>query len=108
MPVNKTLTPLTPLTLFSGRLGLIGLGLGVAAGVTLIKLWPKISPALEPYIKTGIAKGLDVVDKGKELFWERSERFADVIAEIKEEQEAKTKAKAKEEPVKTQAKANSK
>ena len=98
MAVNKSL--------FSGKLGLFGLG--VAAGFTIIKLWPKISATLEPFIKLGIAKGLDVADKGKEIFWEKSEKFADVISEIKEEEEAKTKDKTKEKPINTQAKASTK
>lgn len=72
-----------------GKFGVIGaFTLGFGMGAAAVKYWPEIEKRLGPLGKDALAKGLDAVDKAKDLFWEKSEKFADVIAEIKEEQEA--------------------
>lgn len=62
--------------------------LGYAAGFASAKYWPVIKEKLGPLGKELLAKGIDAFDNAKDMFWEKSEKFADVIAEIKEGQEA--------------------
>lgn len=83
-----------------GKFGIIGaFTLGFGAGMTASKWWPVVREKLGPTGKDLMAKGLDAVDKAKDLFWEKSEKFADVIAEIKEEQETEKKTKKPKAPV---------
>lgn len=66
-------------------------GLGYAAGFASAKYWPAIKEKMGPLGKELLAKGLNALDNAKDMFWEKSEKFADVIAEIKEGQEAANK-----------------
>lgn len=82
-----------------GKFGIIGVfGLGFGLGAASVKYWPEIEKRLGPLGKEAMKKGLDMVDKAKDAFWEKSEKFADVIAEIKEDQEAESRTG--EKPVK--------
>lgn len=82
-----------------GKLGIIGaFTLGFAIGASSQKWWPVLKEKLGPLGKDLVEKGLEVADKAKDLFWEKSEKFADVISEIKEEQEVKHKGKKKTAP----------
>jgi len=79
-----------------GKFGIIGaFTLGFAVGASSQKWWPVIREKLGPLGKDLVGKGLGAVDKAKDVFWEKSEKFADVISEIKEEQEVKHKGKKK-------------
>ena len=85
-----------------GKFGIIGaFTLGFAIGASSQKWWPVLKEKLGPIGKDLLGKGLDAVDKAKDAFWEKSEKFADVIAEIKEEQEGRHKGKKRSssEPV---------
>ncbi len=71
-----------------GRFGIVGaftLGFGIGAAAS--KWWPKIEEALLPTGKKLLAQGLIGVEKAKDAFWKKSEKVADVIAEIKGEQQ---------------------
>lgn len=79
-----------------GKLGIVGaFTLGFGLGAAASKWWPVIREKAGPLGKELLAKGMDVADKAKDVFWEKSEKFADVIAEIKEDQEDEVKDKAK-------------
>jgi hypothetical protein len=79
-----------------GKFGIVGaFTLGFGLGMTSSKWWPVIKEKAGPLGKELLAKGMDAADKAKDLFWEKSEKFADVIAEIKEDQEDETKDKKK-------------
>ena len=65
--------------------------LGVAAGVLLHKYWPQIQEAGGPTLKGVVRGGTSALEKGRAAFWEQSEKFSDLIAEIREEE---TSAKA--------------
>jgi hypothetical protein len=65
---------------------------GVAAGVLLHKYWPQIREAGGPQLEKAMREGSRLFDKGREQFWEKSEKFADLVAEIREEEEARAKA----------------
>ncbi len=83
-----------------GKFGIIGaFGLGFGLGAASAKYWPEIEKRLGPVGKDILKKGLETVDKAKDLFWEKSEKFADVIAELKEEQEMETKGERPVKPV---------
>lgn len=82
-----------------GKFGIIGaFTLGFAIGASSQKWWPVLKEKLGPFGKDLVGKGLEVADKAKDVFWEKSEKFADVISEIKEEQEVKHKGKKKAVP----------
>lgn len=79
-----------------GRFGILGaFTIGFGFGAATSKWWPKVEEKLAPVGKALLAKGLIAVDKAKDAFWQKSEKFADVIAEIKEEQESETKGNGK-------------
>ncbi|MBI4403773.1 MAG: hypothetical protein HY537_06415 [Deltaproteobacteria bacterium] len=78
----------------NSKTGIVGaFALGFGLGMTAAKWWPVIREKAGPLGKELVAKGLDVWDKTKDTFWEKSEKFADVIAEIKDEQEKTAKDK---------------
>jgi hypothetical protein len=56
---------------------------GVAVGVVLHKYWPQIREAAGP----GLARGSRLFDRVRTRFWEQGEKFADLVAEIREEEE---------------------
>lgn len=72
--------------------------LGVAAGVLLHKYWPQIRDLGGPAAKKAVREGTNLFEKGRQAFWEQSEKFSDLIAEIREEEEARTKPPAGTEP----------
>lgn len=75
-----------------GRLGILGaFTLGFGAGAAVAKWWPVIEEKLAPVGRQLLAKGLDAAEQAKATFWRKSEKVADLIADIKEEQEAKLK-----------------
>jgi hypothetical protein len=61
---------------------------GVAVGVVLHKYWPEIQEAGGPTLKKIMNGGKSLVEKGRERFWEQSEKFADLVAEIRDEEES--------------------
>lgn len=64
---------------------------GVAVGVALHKYWPQIKEAAGPTARKGLEQGSGLLDRAKTAFWEQSEKFADLVAEIREEDEAASK-----------------
>ena len=79
-----------------GKLGIVGaFALGFGIGATSSKWLPVLKEKAGPLGKDLMAKGMQAFDGAKDLFWEKSEKFADVIAEIKEDQEAETKGEGK-------------
>lgn len=75
-----------------GKFGIIGaFTLGFGLGAASYKWWPVVQEKMGPAGKDLLKKGLGVWDQAKDLFWDKSEKFADVISEIKEEQEHTTK-----------------
>jgi hypothetical protein len=70
---------------------LVPFAAGVAVGVLAHKYWPQIREAVGPAAKKGLRGGSGLVDRARTAFWEKSEKFSDLIAEIREEEEAKAK-----------------
>lgn len=66
--------------------------LGVAVGVVVTKNWPKIREVTRPLLRGAMKGGSGLLEKGREAYHEQSEKFSDLIAEIREEEEAKAKA----------------
>ena len=65
---------------------LVPFSAGVAVGVLLHKYWPEIRLAGGPAFAASLNQGSEFVEKGRTAFWEKSERFADVIAEIRDDE----------------------
>ncbi|MFZ5477578.1 MAG: hypothetical protein ACOZNI_12450 [Myxococcota bacterium] len=70
---------------------LVPFALGVAAGVLVHKNWPKIKEIGTPLLKGAVRQGSNIAQKTREMYWEKSEKFTDLIAEIREEEEARAK-----------------
>lgn len=68
---------------------------GFGVGAATYKWWPVIREKLEPAGKSLLRASLDTFDKTKDTFWEKSEKIADVIAEIKNDEEVGVKTKSK-------------
>ena len=66
--------------------------LGVAVGAVVTKNWPKIREVTRPLLGGALKSGSGLLAKGREAFQAQSEKFSDLIAEIREEEEAKAKA----------------
>lgn len=66
--------------------------LGVAAGVLLTKNWPKILEVTRPLLRGAMKGSSGLIEKGREAYHQQSEKFSDLIAEIREEEDAKAKA----------------
>lgn len=73
---------------------LIPFSAGVAVGVALNKYWPQITEAGRPLLRTSLRSGSHLVDKGKAAVYGQTERLSDIIAEIREEDEAASRASA--------------
>ena len=73
---------------------------GIAVGVALHKYWPKIKEVGGPTVKKLVREGSTLVEKGREQLWEQSEKFSDLVAEIREE-EAAEKVPATPPPAET-------
>ncbi len=76
---------------------LVPFAAGVAAGVLLNKYWPQIKEIAGPGARKGLERGSAALDKAKSAFWEQSEKFSDLIAEIRDEEGAAAVA-AKADP----------
>ena len=66
--------------------------LGIAVGVLVTRNWPKIREVTRPLLRGVMKAGSELVEKSRETYHEQSEKFSDLIAEIREEEEAKAKA----------------
>lgn len=73
---------------------LIPFAAGVAVGATLHKYWPEITKASRPLLRSSLRGGSELLDKGREVVWGQTERLADIISEIREEDEAEARAAA--------------
>jgi hypothetical protein len=69
---------------------LVPFAAGVAVGVLVHKYWPQIRELAGPSVKKGLRGGSGFVDRARTAFWEQSEKFSDLIAEIREEESART------------------
>jgi hypothetical protein len=65
---------------------------GVAVGVLVHKYWPQIRELGGPVAKRGLKSGAGLFDRVKTSLAEQGEKFADLVAEIREEEEAAGKA----------------
>jgi hypothetical protein len=71
---------------------------GVAVGAVLHKYWPELQEAAGPQLKKGLARGSEPFDRAKTALWEQSEQFADLVAEIREEEAAAARGASPEPP----------
>lgn len=78
---------------------------GVAVGVVLHKNWPKIREVLGPLVRDAVRGSSNIAAKTREAIHEQSEKFSDLVAEIREEEEAKVKAGVAPAPAPDLAKA---
>jgi hypothetical protein len=67
---------------------LVPFAAGVAVGITAHKYWPQIQEAAGPSLQKGLAEGERLFERARTAFWEQSEKFSDLVAEIREEEEA--------------------
>lgn len=65
--------------------------LGVAVGVAVTKNWPNIREITRPLLQDAMKEGSGILEKGREAYHQQREKFSDLIAEIREEEEAKAK-----------------
>jgi hypothetical protein len=77
---------------------LVPFAAGVAVGAVVHKYWPEIQEAAGPTLKRGFARGSDLLDRARTALWEQSEQFADLVAEIREEEAAAQRAAASPAP----------
>ena len=59
---------------------------GVAVGVALHKYWPQIREAGGPRLQKGLRAGAGLAERARASLWEQGEKFADLVAEIREEE----------------------
>ena len=71
----------------------------MAVGVLLHKYWPQIQESAGPRARKSLERGSGLLDRARSAFWEQSEKFSDLIAEIREEDEAASTGKTPEPPV---------
>lgn len=71
---------------------LLPFALGVAVGVVLHRSWPKIREIGGPLLRDALKGGTNLAGKAREALHEQSEKFSDLVAEIREEEEQKAKA----------------
>ena len=64
---------------------------GVAVGVVLHKYWPEIREKAGPGARRVSADGRKILERGRAVFWEQREKFADLVAEIRDEEEGAAK-----------------
>jgi hypothetical protein len=67
---------------------LVPFAAGVAVGVVIHKYWPQIREAAGPIVRRGLRGGSGAMDRARTAFWEQSEKFSDLVAEIREEDAA--------------------
>ena len=70
---------------------LVPFAAGVAVGVAVHKYWPQISERAGPGARRVAADGKKMFQRGRAAFWEKSEQFSDLIAEIRDEEQAAAK-----------------
>ena len=73
------------------RTYILPFALGIAVGVVLTRNWPKIREVTRPLLRGAMKSGTGLVEKGREAYHEQTEKFSDLIAEIREEEESKAK-----------------
>ncbi len=73
--------------------------LGVAVGVLVTKNWPKIREVTRPLLRGLMKSSGGLLEKGREAYHEQTEKFSDLIAEIREEEGAAPKATVAAGPV---------
>jgi hypothetical protein len=61
---------------------------GVAVGAALHKYWPELEEAGGPRLRRGLKLGSRLVERARTALWEQGEKLADLVAEIREEEEA--------------------
>jgi hypothetical protein len=85
--------------LFKGGNIVTGLAIGLGAAV----IAPMLTPILRPVAKTVIRAGLGVYEQGRVALAEANERTSDMIAEVRAEmdEEEQRPSRAKAEPVKS-------
>ncbi len=66
--------------------------IGVGVGVAVNRNWPAIEKIARPLLRGALKSGTNLFEKGREVYHAKSEKFSDLIAEIREEEEAKAKA----------------
>ena len=59
---------------------------GVAVGVALHKYWPQLREAGGPRLREGLRAGSGLAERARAAFWEQSEKLAELVAEIREEE----------------------
>jgi hypothetical protein len=69
---------------------------GVAVGAAVHKYWPQIQKAAGPRVGRGLSRASGLMDRAR--FWEQSEKFSDLIAEIREEDEAAARSTSESPP----------
>lgn len=67
---------------------LVPFAAGIAVGALAHKYWPQIRELAGPSVKKGLRGGSGLVEKARTTLWEQSEKFSDLIAEIREEEAA--------------------
>lgn len=67
---------------------LVPFAVGVAVGIAIHKYWPQIREFGGPGLARGLKGGSGLFDRARTAFWEKSEQFADLVAEIREEESA--------------------
>lgn len=65
---------------------------GIGVGVLATRNWPAIEKVARPLLRGALRSGTNLFEKGREVYHAKGEKFADLIAEIREEEEAKAKA----------------
>ena len=70
----------------------IGFALGMKSDRWLPPLTKEFNTRAQPLGKAALKIAVEATDKARDVFWEKSEKFSDVIAEIKEEQEEEATA----------------
>jgi hypothetical protein len=70
---------------------IVPFALGVAAGALVARNWEKIRDTSRPLLRTALKGSTNLLEKGREAYHQQSEKFSDLIAEIREEEEAKAK-----------------
>jgi hypothetical protein len=64
---------------------------GFAAGALVQKNWPKIVEVGGPMARRALAGGSTLFERGRRALGEQSEKFSDLVAEIREEEALKAK-----------------
>jgi hypothetical protein len=77
---------------------LVPFAAGVAVGIAVHKYWPQIKQAGGPALEKGLSRGGRLLDRARASLWEQSEKFSDLVAEIREEEEAAAKGSAPPAP----------